>query len=241
MVENQPGINSKEEMMRFDDLNWMDVERYLAQDDRLLIVLGACEQHGYLSLLSDVKIPLALADAASLKSGVLVAPALNFGSSPYFLAYPGTISLRVNTLLDVVEDVIRSVHRQGFRRILILNGHGGNDPVRARLYELLNQLENLRIAWYSWWLSHSVLELAQKFGLKPAHANWLEAFPFTRVAELPESTKNPPRIPGLLGADEAKKIYGDGSFGGQYFVDESVMDELFNVALADVMNLLQFE
>jgi len=51
--------------VRFDELNWMDVERYLESDDRLMIVLGACEQHAYLSLATDVKVPLALADAAS--------------------------------------------------------------------------------------------------------------------------------------------------------------------------------
>jgi creatinine amidohydrolase len=227
--------------MRFEDLNWMDVESYLPQDDRLMVVLGACEQHGYLSLLTDVKIPQALADAASLQCGVLVAPALNFGSSPYFLDYPGTLSLRVNTLLDLVEDIIRSAYRQGFRRFLILNGHGGNEPVRGRLYELLNQIEDLRIAWYSWWLSHSVIEVAKKFDLKPSHANWLEAFSFTRVAELPSENKPPPHIPGLMGAEEARKIYGDGSFGGPYFVEEVVMNELFTAALEDVLNLLKFD
>ncbi|MEI7849194.1 MAG: creatininase family protein, partial [Chloroflexota bacterium] len=84
--------------MRFEDLNWMDVEEYLKQEDRLIIILGATEQHGYLSLLTDVRIPMALADAASQSSGVMIAPTLNFGCSPYFLAYPGTISLRVSTL-----------------------------------------------------------------------------------------------------------------------------------------------
>ena len=43
--------------MRFEDLNWMDVEEYLEQDDRLMIVVGATEQHAYLSLLTDTKIP----------------------------------------------------------------------------------------------------------------------------------------------------------------------------------------
>jgi len=227
--------------MRFEDLNWMDIEKYLVQDDRLMVVLGACEQHAYLSLLSDVKIPQALADAASLQTGVLVAPALNFGSSPYFLDYPGTLSLRISTLLDMVEDVIRSAYRQGFRKILILNGHGGNDPVRARLYELMNQLEDTRIAWYSWWLSHSVLELAQKYDLKPSHANWLEAFAFTRVAELPQGAKTPPNIPGLIGAAEARRVFGDGSFGGPYNVQEIVMEELFKTALEDVLRLVKFD
>ena len=159
-------VQISEVKMRFEELNWFDVENYLQHDDRLLLVLGSCEQHGYLSLLSDVKISLALADAASQKSGVLVAPPLNFGSSPYFLAYPGTLSLRVSTLLDVVEDLVRSVYRQGFRRILLLNGHGGNEAARNRLFEVADGLPDLRIAWYSWWLAHSVQDVAQQHGLR---------------------------------------------------------------------------
>ncbi len=227
--------------MRIEECNWMDVESYLEQEDRLILVLGACEQHAYLSLLTDVKIPQALADAASQVSGVIVAPALNFGCSPYFLAYPGTFSLRVSTLLDLVEDLVRSAFRQGFRRILILNGHGGNDPARARLYELATELPGLRLAWYAWWQAHSVQALAEKHALKPAHANWLEAFPFTKVAELPQDDKIPPRIPGLMGADQARRVYGDGSFGGPFQADLAIMDEIFQAALADVIGLLQFE
>lgn len=227
--------------MRIEECNWMDVESYLEQEDRLILVLGACEQHAYLSLLTDVKIPQALADAASQVSGVIVAPALNFGCSPYFLAYPGTFSLRVSTLLDLVEDLVRSAFRQGFRRILVLNGHGGNDPARARLYELATELPGLRLAWYAWWQAHSVQALAEKHALKPAHANWLEAFPFTKVAELPQDDKIPPRIPGLMGADQARRVYGDGSFGGPFQTDLAIMDEIFQAALADVIGLLQFE
>jgi len=108
--------------MRLDDLNWMDVENYLKTDDRLMIVLGACEEHGYLSLLTDSKIPLALADTASEQTGVLVAPPLHFGVSPYFADYPGTLSLRVQTFLAVIEDLTRSVYAQGFKRLLFVNG-----------------------------------------------------------------------------------------------------------------------
>jgi len=114
--------------MHLDELNWMDVEKYLQGNDKLIFVLGACEQHGYLSLLTDVKIPLALADAASQQTGILVAPPVNYGISPYFLSYPGTLSLRLSTFIDLVEDLVRSAYRHGFRRFLFLNGHGGNDP-----------------------------------------------------------------------------------------------------------------
>ncbi len=227
--------------MRFEDLNWFDLEQYLQSDDRLILVLGSCEQHGYLSLLSDVRIPLALADSASKQTGVPVAPALNFGASPYFLSYPGTLSLRVSTLLALADDLVRSAFSQGFHRILILNGHGGNDPVRTHLYEIANQLPQLHLAWYAWWQSHSVEAVAQAHGLRSYHAGWIEAFPFTRVADLPAGEKIPPRIPGLMESVQARQLYGDGVFGGPYQVADSIMDEVFAAALQDVFQLLRFE
>jgi creatinine amidohydrolase len=227
--------------MRLSDLSWFDVKSYLENDDRIMLVLGSCEQHGYLSLLTDTKIPIALADAAGQQTGVLLAPPQNFGASAYFLAYPGTISLRVATLLDLAEDIIRSLHGHGFRRILVLNGHGGNDPVRGRLYEVASDLSDLRMAWYAWWQSHSVEVICQKYGLKPFHASWLEAFPFTRVGDLPQGKKQPPSVPGLIGAQEARGVYGDGVFGGEYQVDDAIMNEIFAACVADVVHLLCFE
>lgn len=227
--------------MRMDDLNWFDVEGYLKQDDRLIFVLGACEQHGYLSLLTDVRIPMALADAASQLTGVLVAPPVNYGISPYFLDYPGSFSLRLSTLTDLVEDLVRSAHRQGFRRFLFLNGHGGNDPVRARLYEMANQLPELRVVWYAWWQAHSVEAVAIKHGLKSFHAGWIEAFPFNIVADMPAGEKTPPFIPGLMDAKTAREVYGDGVFGGPYTADRAILDEVFQTALQDVLQLLRFD
>ncbi|MGB8214696.1 MAG: creatininase family protein [Anaerolineales bacterium] len=228
--------------MRSEDLNWMDVEAYLKHDDRLILVVGACEQHGYLSLLSDVKTPLALADAASQQTGVLVAPPLNFGCSPYFLDYPGSLSLRLSTLMDIVEDIIRSAYGEGFRRILILNGHGGNNGLKMRLGEVANDLPDLKIRWYAWWTARSVEEIALRHALSPAHANWLEAFPFNIVADLPEEEKVPPHVPSdVMDAKTSRQVYGDGSFGGRYRAPDEIMQEIFAACLADILEMLQFE
>jgi len=140
-----------------------------------------------------------------------------------------------------VEDLVRALYRQGFRRMLVLNGHGGNDPVRGRLYEIANALPDLRITWYAWWQSHTLEPIFLKHGLKPAHANWLEAFDFTRVADLPEGEKTPPHVVGLLGAEEARQVYGDGSFGGPYQAEGEVMREIFDACLGDVVGMLRFE
>jgi creatinine amidohydrolase len=228
--------------MRLEDLNWMDVERYLEQDDRLILILGACEQHGYLSLLTDIKIPQALADSASKQTGVLIAPPLNFGVSPYFLDYPGTLSFGVQTLISAVDDLVRSAYRQGFRRILLLNGHGGNAPARHHLNEINNALPDLKMRWYDWYSSHSIEAVAQKHNIKPNHANWLEAFSFNIVGELPEGSKTPPKVPSaIMDAKTAREVYSDGSFGGPYRVDDEIMQELLQAALEDVLLLLRFE
>jgi len=228
--------------MRLEDLNWMEVETYLQSEDRLMLVTGSTEQHGYLSLLTDIKIPLALADSASQASGVLVAPPLNFGVSPYFLKYPGTLSLRAETLTSAMEDIVRSAHGNGFKRILILNGHGENSPARSHLHEVNNSLPDLKLNWYDWWTSHSVEAVAQKHNVKPAHANWLEAFPFTIVGKMPVEAKTPPRVPSaILDAGTARQVYGDGSFGGPYRVSDEIMHEIFAAALEDILQLLKFE
>ena len=131
--------------MLLEDLNWMDVEEYLKHDDRIILVTGSCEQHGYLSLLTDVREPMAIATAAAERENVLVAPPLDFGVSSYFAAYPGTISLSVETHNRVVCEIVSDLHRQGFKRVLVLNGHGGNAGMETALRELINKLPGLRL------------------------------------------------------------------------------------------------
>ncbi len=227
--------------MNFGEMNWSKIEEYLTHDDRVMLVLGACEQHASLSLLTDSKIPLALAEAASEKTGVLVAPPLHFGITPYFLSFPGTISIRSTTYLFMVEDIVRSLYGHGFKHILVLNGHGGNAPAKTSLVELVNELPDLHLRWYAWWLSPAVIELAKKHGLETAHASWMENFTFTRIGDAPEGVK--PRVVDLnvSGKDEARQLAGDGSYGGPYQVDDTIMQQLFDLCLSEVLGLLKFE
>jgi len=224
--------------MRLEDLNWMDVEAYLKHDDRVMLILGSTEQHGYLSLAADTRIPQALADAASERTGVLVAPALAYGVSPYFEAYPGTLSLSLATYLRILEELVRGLYRQGFHGVMIVVGHGGNFPALTMLSELANELPDLRLGLHAWFEEPAVTAVAERHQLKGDHANWSEAFSFTRVAELPPGEKQPVEIPPLTGAAETRRLLGDGVFGGAYQAGDEIMHELFDAALTSLVDSL---
>ena len=85
-------------------------------------------------------------------------------------------------------------------------------------------------------------DMVVKYNLKPKHANWLEAFPFTVVSEMPKEPKLSPMVPSsIMDSETAREVYGDGSFGGEYFVDNAIMSEMFNAAVEDILMMLKFE
>ncbi len=218
--------------MHLADLNWMDVERYLQHDDRIILITGATEQHAYLSLLTDIRIPQAIADAVAGRESVLVAPPLNFGCSADFMEYPGTISLSPSTFAQVLTEIVDSLTRHGFRRFLIMNGHGGNALPPALAVD-----GERRVLWYSWWQGEAVARFAAETGVEPDHANWLENFPFTRVAEVPDGSKTLPADWRLGGIRRA--TLGDGSFGGPYRMPDEIMLRLFDALVDEAVALLR--
>ncbi|MGA9397063.1 MAG: creatininase family protein [Anaerolineaceae bacterium] len=229
--------------MRFEELNWMELESYIHHDNRVMLVIGACEQHAFLSLLTDIKIPMAIADAVSQKSGVIVAPPFNFGCSSSFMSFPGTISIQSATMMAVVEDIILALYHHGFRKFLVLNGHGGNRAARARLSELTTEIDDLRVIWYEWFTSPRINAIAEKHQLPGEHASWMESFRFTRTTNvIPDKPK--PVIPHgaeLLSSSRVRKQIDDGSYGGPYQVDDAIMDEIFDTCVAEVLELVDIK
>src|SRR6187549_4044943 len=92
--------------MRISDMNWMMVEEYLQHDDRAVLPLGCTEQHAYLSLSTDSILAERLAVETAEPLGVPVFPVLAYGITPYFGAFPGTITLRVETYMSLLRDIL---------------------------------------------------------------------------------------------------------------------------------------
>ncbi len=101
--------------MKITEMNWMQVEDYLKRDDRAILPLGSTEQHAYLSLSVDSILSEKVALDAAEPLGVPVFPVVAYGVTPYFLAFPGSISLRVETYVRLVRDILDSMKAQGFR------------------------------------------------------------------------------------------------------------------------------
>jgi creatinine amidohydrolase len=103
-----------------------------------LLPIGAIEQHGpHLPLDTDTNAVTTVAvRAARLLDATrdpraLVLPEIHWGLSPYWLGFPGTLTLRPETLLALFRDLAASVSHHGFHRIVIVNGHGGNAGIIA--------------------------------------------------------------------------------------------------------------
>jgi creatinine amidohydrolase len=92
---------------------WKTVEEYLEHDDRIVLILGATEEHGPNTVATDTQCPWEIARAACERKSVMVAPALPFGPSAFSLDYAGTISLRARTYMDLIHDMLDSVVRSG--------------------------------------------------------------------------------------------------------------------------------
>ena len=157
---------------------------YLRRDDRAVLPLGCTEQHAYLSLSTDSILAERLAVEAADPSGVPVFPVLAYGITPYFGAFPGTITLRVETYMSVIRDVLDAMAEQGFKRILIVNGHGGNMPAQGFVGEWIADHPGVRIKFHNWWNTPKVW--AQVEGIDPiaSHASWMENFSWTRLAKI---------------------------------------------------------
>src|SRR5262249_4541721 len=153
--------------------------RYPASDDRLVVPLGSIEQHAYLSLGVDRILSERVAEEAAEPLGVLVLP---YGLTPYFAAYSGSPTLRVETYRSLLRDLLDSFANHGFRRFLFVNGHGGNDGGREAVAGWEREHEACRALWHNWWAGERIRAVVEEIDSDASHASWFENFPWTRLA-----------------------------------------------------------
>jgi creatinine amidohydrolase len=217
----------------------MQVEEYLQRDDRIVIPLGSVEQHGYLSLGVDRILSERVSVEAAEPTGVLVMPSLPYGLTPYFAAYPGSPTLRVDTYRAVLGDLVDSLASQGFGRFLFVNGHGGNDPGR----EALDGRGDVEVLWHNWWAGDQVRAVVASIDPDASHASWFENFPWTRLPGVaqPQEKKPMADITRMRELDpkDVRALLGDGSLGGLYERPDADVLQVWQAGVEEVRALIE--
>ena len=121
------------------EMSWFDVQEYLKTSDMVIIPLGSTEQHGpHMPLGTDFYESFGMSKLISERTGVMVAPVLFAGYSLYHTGFPGTLSLKPETMEQVVFECTEQLIKYGFRKIMFFNYHGGNNIVQANLIHRIN-------------------------------------------------------------------------------------------------------
>jgi creatinine amidohydrolase len=148
----------------------------------------------------------------------------------------------VATYLQVVRDLLDSLAGQGFRRIVIVNGHGGNTPAQSLVGEWLATRANIRVKFHNWWNAPGTWAKVQEIDPVASHASWMENFPWTRLAKvsMPAEQKRLSNTEHLRQLDpkSLREYLGDGNYGGYYQRDDNEMLELWRAGVEETRELI---
>ncbi|MBE3142774.1 MAG: creatininase family protein [Planctomycetes bacterium] len=166
----------------WQELRRTEFEQALKEDAVVIIPVGSTEQHGdHLPVNTDASQCFTIAQRAAqaiTEFPVLVLPMIWSGYSPMHMTYPGAITLKYHTFIELLTEVAVAVHAHGFRKILFLNGHGGNESIIDSLRSKLACEEHVLSLGYTWWhipqVAHEMKNLSQHDNGAIGHAGEIE-------------------------------------------------------------------
>ena len=137
---------------QFAAYSWTEVHEMNRKNTIILIPLGSTEQEGtHLPIGVDTYVAEAVAQEVAKETGSLVGPALPVGYSEWFLEFPGTISLKIETFTQVLREYIFSLIQHGFKRFVFVNGHGGNSSAVDVVSREFKMSHDVQIAMVEIW------------------------------------------------------------------------------------------
>lgn len=140
-------------------LNNFDIDQYLKTHKvkTVLLPIGTMEAHGIIPLGTDSIIPSKLALDIAETMDFLVAPTINYGITSSLLPYPGSNTVRPDTFKNLIGDIAKGLVKDGFNRLVIINGHGGNINAIKEITRIIYDKLNLICITLNWWLICSEL------------------------------------------------------------------------------------
>jgi creatinine amidohydrolase len=135
---------------RLIEMSWMEAEAAFKKSDTVIMAVGTLHGHGPTPIGIDATSVDALADRVGKQTGLMVLPSLPYGENDKMREYPGSIAISQQVLEGFYTDICRSLHRNGIRKIIFLNGHGGNREPLIRTGRNIRGLGMLA-AVVEWW------------------------------------------------------------------------------------------
>jgi creatinine amidohydrolase len=149
--------------LKMAELTSQEAREHLTEDAVILLPMGSLEDQGVHAPMGDYlaaeAVALKMARAAQAQGvPTFVAPAIPFGGKDYFDSSHGGISIRLSTLIALIDDMVDGLVRHGLRKILILNGHAGNVPAITEVTVRWRQQEDVFIpSMYLWQIAYQLL------------------------------------------------------------------------------------
>jgi creatinine amidohydrolase len=139
---------------RYEALTWPEIKLAVAQEKVVILPIAAIEQHGHhLPLDVDTRLAtsICLEAGARAPGNILVMPPVSYGYCHHVMDLPGTINIEPNTFSNYLLDIGRSVAHHGFKKMVMVNGHGSNAPLVELAGRQVNLQTDLLCATFSWW------------------------------------------------------------------------------------------
>ncbi len=139
---------------RYERLTWPEINEAVDLEKVVVLPLGSTEQHGYhLPLDVDTKLASSVVEEAARRApeSMLVLPPVAYGYTHHVMDFPGTINIEPSHLVGFLLDITRSVAHHGFKRIIIVNGHGSNHPLMEQVGRQTNLQTDALCLTLSWW------------------------------------------------------------------------------------------
>ena len=135
---------------RFWDMSWKEAQEAFRKSDTVIIPVGTLHGHGPTPISIDSSSVEKLADEVGKRTGMVVMPLVAYGENEKMKLYPGSIAIRPETLERLYTDICRELHRNGIKKIIFLNGHGGNREAIMKAGRNVREL-GVIIAIVEWW------------------------------------------------------------------------------------------
>lgn len=151
-------------------MTWQEFQKFVPEKiETVLLPLGSLEAHGVIPNGTDNLCPQAMSQAIAERLNAMVAPTLNYGVTPSLAAYAGAVSISAEAYKPFVKEIIEGLAAQGFKNIILMNGHGGNTAMLRELIAENNQRLRVRMLIINWW-GLAEEETFEVFGENGGHA-----------------------------------------------------------------------